>query len=277
MDQRSLAPDLFRSRLIPAAACLYAAAALCGIPGIALLFNPAATDLWYREMLSSGITSGLAAWRLIFAAVTFFACVCPAVMAAGLLLNMGKRHISGMKLISSLSQWLLHGTTVTGAMALAYLIFRAVRYIAYCATKNEGLYLLYTAIIPEAVMVTQAWFLWKTLRRFLESFSDTAASITYTLASGKLDSMSTPGFTATGLVILAVFGIVIGIDRVFTVTIVYDYLSPYYKLLAASHWSQYVSSASLIFGAVGNILLAFYLRHYNRLHERALYYARKNA
>jgi len=275
MDQRTLAPDLFRSWLIPDTAFLYTAAALCGIPGIVLFFDPAATALWYREMLASEITSGLAAWRLIFMAVNLFSCVCPAVMAAGMWLNIGKKYLPGMKLLNILPQWLLHGTIVTGAMALAYLIFRAVRYIAYCATKNEGLYLLYTAIIPEAVMVTQAWFLWKTLRKFLEAFSDTASSITYTLASGKLDSMSTPGFTATGLVILAVVGIVIALDRIFTVTIVYDYLAPYYKILAATHWSQYASSASLFFGAVANILLAFFLRRYNRLHERALYYARK--
>lgn len=275
MDQRTLAPDLFRSPLIPAAACVYTLAALCGIPGIALFFDSGATALWYREMLSSGITSGLAAWRLIFMAVNIFACVCPAVMAAGLWLNIQKRYMPGMKLLSSLPQWLLHGTTVTGAIALAYLIFRAVRYIAYCATKNEGLYLLYTTAIPEAVMVAQAWFLWKTLRNFLECFSDTATSITYTLASGKLDSMSTPGFTGTGLLILAVFGMVIAFDRIFTVTIVYDYLAPYYKILAATHWSQYLSGAALFLGAIANILIFCFLRRYNRLHERALYYARK--
>lgn len=275
MEQRTLAPNLFRSPLIPGAAWLYTGAALCGIPGIVLFFSPTATDLWYREMLSSGITSGLAAWRLVFMAVNLFACLCPAVMAAGLWLNIKKQHMSGMKLLASLPQWLLRGTAITGVLALGYLIFRSIRYIAYCCTKNEGLYLLYTAAIPEAVMVAQAWFLWKKLRQFLESVSDTAASITYTLVTGKLDSISTPGFTGIGLAILAVAGIIIGIDRVFTVTIVYDYLAAYYKLIAASHWSQYTAAACLFLGAAANILLALYLRRYNRLHERALYYARK--
>lgn len=275
MDQRTFAPNLFRSPLITGAAFLYTAAAICGIPGIVLLFDSAATDLWYQEMLSSGITSGLAAWRLIFMAVTVFSCLCPGIMAVGLWLNIKKRHMSGMKLISALPQWLFHATTVTGAIALAYLIFRAVRYIAYCATKNEGLYLLYTAIIPEAVMVAQAWFLWKTLRKFLEAFTDTATSMTYTLCSGKLDASPTPGFTGTGFLILAVFGIVLAFDRIFTVTIVYDYLAAYYKLLTASHWSQYLSGITLILGAIANILISIYLRRYNRLHERGLYYARK--
>lgn len=275
MDQRTFAPDLFRSSFVPAAAYLYTAAALCGIPGIVLFFDSGATALWYQEMLSSGITSGLAAWRLIFIAVSLFACLCPGIMAAGLWLNIKKQYMPGMKLLASLPQWLLHGTTVTGILALVYLIFRSVRYIAYCCTKNEGLYLLYTAAIPEAVMVTQAWFLWKKLRQFLESFSDTAASITYTLASGKLDSMPTPSFTGTGFLILSVFGIALAFDRIFTVTIVYDYLAAYYKLIAASHWSQYLSGAALLLGAVANILIFCFLRRYNRLHERALYYAKK--
>ena len=196
-------------------------------------------------------------------------------MAAGLWLVMCKKSLPGMKLISALPHWLFQGTTVTGAMALAYLIFRTVRYVAYCATKNEGLYLLYTAAIPEALMVTQAWFLWKKLRDFLDSFSDTAASITYTLVSGKLDSCPIPVFTATGLWILAVFGIVLALDRIFTVTIVYSYPNAYYKLLTATHWSQYLAFATLLSGAVANILLSLYLRRYNRLHERALYYAKK--
>lgn len=275
MDQRTLAPELFRSPLVPAAAYFYTLAAMCGIPGIIFLFSPNSSALWMDEMALSGITSGLSAWRLIDIAVTFFSCICPVIMAVGLWLTMCKKSLPGMKLISALPHWLFQGTTVTGAMALAYLIFRTVRYVAYCATKNEGLYLLYTAAIPEALMVTQAWFLWKKLRDFLDSFSDTAASITYTLASGKLDSCPIPVFTATGLWILAVFGIVLALDRIFTVTIVYSYPNAYYKLLTATHWSQYLAFATLLSGAVANILLSLYLRRYNRLHERALYYTKK--
>ena len=124
-------------------------------------------------------------------------------------------------------------------------------------------------------MVAQAWFLWKTLRKFLEAFMDTAASMTYTLYSGKLDTFPTPGFTATGFLILSVFGIVLAFDRIFTVTIVYDYLAAYYKILSAAHWSQYFSGITLLCGAAANILISIYLHRYNRLHERALYYARR--
>lgn len=275
MDQRSFVPDLFRSRLVPAAAIFYTLGALCGIPGIVLLFDTAAYELWQQDMLLSGISSGLAAWRLIFIAISLFSCLCPAVMAAGIWLNLSKNHRTGMKLLSALPQWLFHGTTVTGAAVLAYLIFRSLRYIAYCATKNGGSYLLYVAVIPEAFMVLQAWFLWKQLRRFLEAFTDTAASMTYTLISGKSDSIPTPGFTATGFAILSLLGLVLAADRIFTVTIVYSHPNAYYKLLTVGHWSQYLSCATLLFGAVANGLIFFFLRRYNRLHERAIYYARK--
>lgn len=275
MDQRALAPDLFRSKLLPGMACFYTIAAICGIPGIVFLLNPESLILWQQEMTLSGITSGLAAWRLISVAVSFFSCICPAVMAAGLWLALCRKARPGMGLLTSLPQMLFHGTTVTGVMALAYLIYRVVRFVAYCTTKNEGLYLLYTTLIPESVMVLQAWFLWKKLRQFLECFIDTAASITYTLSSSKLDSLPTPGFTATGFWILAIFGIVLAADQIFTMTIVYSYPHAYYKLLTASHWSQYLAFVTLLSGAIANILASLFLRRYNRLHERALYYAKK--
>ena len=275
MDQKTLAPDLFCSPVIFAAAAFYTLAALLGIPGLILLFDSSYTQLWYNDMLHSGITSGLAAWRLIDIAVICFSCVCPAVISVGLWLTVGKKTVPGMNMISSLAQWLFRGTTVTGAVALAYLIFRTVRYVAYCATKNEGLYLLYTAIVPEALMVTQAWFLWKKLREFLDAFSDTTVSIAYTLSSGKLDPYPTPSFAVTGLLILAVFGFVLAADAVFTVTIAYSYPNAYYKLLTATHWGQYCAGLTLFFGAVANVLTARYLRRYNRLRERAIFFARK--
>lgn len=275
MDQRTLAPGLFRSRLIPCSAIFYTIAALCGIPGVLLLFSPAYTQFWYQEMLLSGISSGLAAWRLIHIAVTVFSFLCPMVMAVGLWLAMGKKTIPGMRLISTMGQWLLYGVNSTGMLALLYLIYRVVRFVAYCTTRNEGLYLLYTTLVPESVMVLQAWFLWKKLREFLDCFCDSAASITYTLSSGNLDSLPTPSFTATGFLILGIFGILLAADQIFTMTIVYSYPHAYYKLLAATHLGQYFACLTLLCGAIANILISIYLRRYNRLHERAIYYAKK--
>lgn len=276
MDQHTLAPDLFRSRLVPGAAIFYTLAAISGLPGIILLFHKPYGDLWLNEMILGGITSGLAAWRLIHSAVVIFSFLCPLIMAVGLWLTLQKKTISGMRLLSAMAQWLFYGVNATGILALIYLIFRVVRYTAYCIPLNEGIYLLYATMLPEAVMVLQAWFLWKKLREFLDSFSDTAASITYTLSSGKLDSQPIPGFTATGFLVLAIFGVLCAIDELFTLTIVQSYVQDYYKILVASHPGQHLAAVSLISGAAANILMSLYLRYYNRTYERAVYYFRKN-
>lgn len=276
MDQRTLAPNLFRSRLIPGAAVFYTLAALFGIPGIILLFNESYGDLWLREMILGGITSGLAAWRLIHSAVVIFSFLCPFIMAIGLWLTIGKRTVPGMQLLSIMAQWLLYAVNATGLMALVYMIFRVVRYIALCIPLNEGIYLIYATMLPEAVMILQAWFLWKKFREFLDSFYGSAASITYTLTSGKLDSQPIPGFTATGFLVLAIFGFLLIIDELFTLTIVESYVQDYYKILVASHPGQYFSAATLLCGSIANILMSLYLRYYNRTHERAVYYFRKN-
>lgn len=276
MDQRTLAPDLFRSRLIPGATILYTLAALFGIPGIILLFSESYAALWLQEMILGGITSGLAAWQLIHTAVVVFSFLCPAIMATGLWLTICKRTVPGMRLLSTMAQWLLYGVNATGILALIYLIYRIVRYTAYCIPLNEGIYLLYATMLPESVMILQAWFLWKKLREFLDSFYGSAASITYTLTSGKLDSQPIPGFTATGFLVLAVFGFLLIIDELFTLTIVQSYVQDYYKILIASHPGQYFAAACLLCGAMANILMSLYLRRYNRIHERAVYYFRKN-
>lgn len=276
MDQRTLAPDLFRSRLIPGAAIFYTLAALFGTPGIVLLFSKSYNELWLREMMLGGITSGLAAWRLIHSAVVVFSFLCPVITSTGLWLTIRKRTIPGMQLLSTMAQWLLYGVNATGLMALIYMIYRVVRYTAYCIPLNEGIYLLYATMFPESVMILQAWFLWKKLREFLDSFYGSAASITYTLTSGKLDSQPIPGFTATGFVVLAIFGILLTVDELFTLTIVQSYVQDYYKILVASHPGQYFAAATLLCGAIANILMSLYLRYYNRTHERAVYYFRKS-
>lgn len=276
MDQRTLAPNLFRSRLIPGAAVFYTLAALLGIPGIFLLFDRSYGDLWVQDMMLGGITSGLTAWRLIHFAVVVFSFLCPLIMAAGLWLTIGKRTVPGMRLMSAMSQVLLFTVNVTGLMALIYMIFRVIRYIAICIPVNEGIYLIYATMLPEAVMILQAWFLWKKLREFFDSFYGTAASITYTLTSGKLDSQPIPSFTATGFLILSIFGFLLIADELFTLTIVQSYVQDHYKILIASHPGQYFAAATLLCGAVANILMSLFLRRYNRSHERAVYYFRKN-
>ena len=275
MDQRTLAPELFHSRLIPAAAALYALGGILGIPVLFLLFDPEYAGLLRNELLLSGISSGLAAWQLIHAAVMAAACVCPLLVASGLCLTIAGRQVPGMSLLSRTSQGLLWAVNGSSVLVLLYLIYRVGAYTLFCFTRDEGLYLFYATMVPESVMVVQAWLLWKKLREFLSCAGDTTASIAYTLASGKLDNCPIPGFTATGLMILAVFGFALSLDQIFSITIVSSYTGDYYALVTASHIGQYLSAGCLFLGALANVCLSAFLRRYNRTYERAVYYARK--
>jgi hypothetical protein len=73
-----------------------------------------------------------------------------------------------------------------------------------CIGVNGGAYLLYTMLMSEAIMVVQAFLLYKLLRRFLLCARDCAASIGYTLSAGALDKTTWPGFAPPGLMILGI-------------------------------------------------------------------------
>ena len=275
MDQRTLAPNLFRSRFAPAAAVLYTLGGLLGVAVVCLLFDPEYRALLVRELLLSGISSGIGAWQLINTAVTVISCFCPLLVALGLWSIILGKHNIGMRLLSHTAQGLLYIVNATSLMALAYLIYRIVAYTLFCFGRNEGIYLLYATMLPESVMIVQAWFLWKKLREFLDCAGDTVASIHYTLTSGKLDSCPIPGFTAKGFLILAIFGFILSVDQIFSITIVYSYADDHYALVTAAHPGQYLSALCLLLGAIANVCMFAFLRHYNRTYERAVYYERK--
>ena len=125
----------------------------------------------------------------------------------------------------------------------------------------------------EGLMVVQAVFLYRMLCRFLDACDGSAASMGYTLSSGYLDPGSIPAFAATGLTILGVLGIVLSADRLVTMTIGYDGYKQFYAFVWSTHPGQWLCAGSLFFGAVGDLLLSFYLRFYKRTSERAIFYA----
>jgi len=275
LDQRTMAPGLFRSRLAPAAAILYSLAGISGIPVVCYLFNQEYRTLLVNELLLSGISTGIGAWQLINITVSAISCFCPLLMALGLWSAIGGQKVFGMRILSCTAQGLLYGVNISSLLALLYLIYRVITFILFCFSRNEGIYLFYATMLPESVMIVQAWFLWKKLREFLNCAGDTTASIAYTLTSGKLDSCPIPGFTAKGFLILAIFGVILSIDQIFSVTIVYSYANDHYALVTASHPGRYLSALCLLTGAAANVCLSLFLRFYNRTYERAVYYARK--
>lgn len=269
--------ETFHSPMIPAATIFYVLSAVLGVPGVVLIFDSDYSTLLLQDLITSGISdaSSLQSWQSINTAVTLLACFGPCVMSAGMLFTLWGKPVQGLAFLSTSAQWLLWGINASGIAAFIILIFRLVRYTLLCLGHSNGMMMFYSMCIMEMLMVTQAVFLFLLIRKFLNCCIDSSTSIAYTLATDKLDSRSIPSLAATGFLILSVIGIFLALDRLFTVTIVPNYIQSYYKLLMAEHPAQLSEVACLLCGSIANILVSRYLRRYKRSTERALFEARK--
>ena len=269
--------NIFRSPLPAVAAVLYALAGLCGLAGAALLLDPGSRAALTEDLVLSGILerSAISSWQLIHTVIGILAFLCPATMALGMGLTLKGQVHKGMTVLHHLAKILHYGVLGSGCAALAALIYRVVRYIAFCVGINGGAYLVYTMVLSEAIMVAQAFLLFQLLRRFLMNARECAASIGYTLSSSKLDKTTYPAFAATGFLILGIFCIAISADRLFTLTIVDSFPQDYYAILVTKDPIQLFTGAALGFSAVADILLFVYLRRFKRTAERIIYAERK--
>lgn len=279
MERESISVDLgkFRSPLTNVSAVFYALAAVCGLVGAALLLDPISRAALTKDVILSGILerSAVNSWRLIHGTIGILAFFCPATLAIGIGLTLKEQVHKGMTLLHGLAKELHIAVAVSGAMTLAVLIFRLGRYILMCLGVNEGLYLLYTMLLSEAMMVAQAVLLYKLLRHFLLCARECTASIGYTLSAGALGRTTWPAFCATGLLILGITCIVLTADRLFTLTIVDSYPRDYYSILTTKDPIQIFTGAALFLGGIGNILLSVYIRRFKKRAERIIYDHRK--
>ena len=279
MERELIPVDLqkYRSPLTAVSAVFYALAAVCGLLGAALLLDPGSRAALTEDVILSGILerSAVSAWGLIHGTVGILAFICPAFLATGISLTLKGQVHRGMTLLHGLAKGLHVAVAVSGAMALAVLIFRLGRYILMCCGVNGGAYLLYTMVMSEAIMVVQAFLLYKLLRRFLLCARECAASIGYTLSSGALDKTTWPAFAATGLLILGVTCIILSADRLFTLTIVDSFPADYYSILTTKDPIQIFTGAALFLGGIGNILLSVHIRRFKKAAERIIYDHRK--
>ena len=170
---------------------------------------------------------------------------------------------------------MLWGVNGAGIVAAVLYVYRFVRYTVLCLSFRDGLYPLYAMVISEALMGALAAFAFVQLRKFLNCICDSGASMAYTQSTGKLDSRSIPGFTATGFLILGLLCLMLAVDQFVTVTAAYDYIRGYYKLLISRNLIQCCTALCFFCCAVADIMLFAYLKRYKRICERALYDARK--
>lgn len=268
---------MFRSFLAPAAAVMLTLAALLGLATLLNLPDQSYHAALREKILVSGIrtASALRVWTLIHHAESLICFVGPAVTVWGLWTALRGQYARGLNFLSNAARLALLLVRISGGCALAVFLFRAGRYLIAISTRQDWLYQLFATFVMEGLMVVQAVFLFKLLCRFLDDCDGCAASMAYTLSSGKLDPGTVPSFAATGLLILGLVGIVLAADRVVTMTIGYDGLKQYYTFVLAAHPGQWLYAASLLAGGIGDILLSLYIRFYKRTGERELFYARR--
>ena len=266
--------EIFRSSLVPIAAVFYTLAALLGIPGIVLLFDSSYALLLAEDLVLSGFTdpSAIQTWSIIGNGITLACFLCSASVAVCLWIILTGKQIRGILALSTAAQWMVYAITACGICTAVIFIIRFIAYILSILSHWNVLYLLFALFLFEPPMAAQAVFLFWQLRNYLNSVMDTATGIAYALASNNPQNCSIPGFTVTGLLILGILCILLSLDRVFTLTIVSDYVQSYYSILVAEHPGMWLSGGSLLATAVGNLLLSIYLRRCKRETERYAFY-----
>ena len=275
----SVSPAIFKSPLAVSAAVCLSLAAVPALGSVLFLLDPGYLAALTEKILQSGIRtySALNIWRMIHIAISLVCFLCPVLTAAGMWTALRGQYARGLNFLSNVARWLLRFVRISAVAALAVFLFRAALYLISLSRRQDWLYQLFATLVMEGLMVVQAVFLYRLLCHFLDSCEGCAASMGYTLSSGKLDPGSIPAFAATGMLILGILGLVLSVDRVVTMTVATDGLRQFYKFLIASHPGQWLSAITLLLGGIGDILLGMYLKFYKRTSERTLFFASRQS
>lgn len=266
---------MFRSKLAPAAAVFLGFGALLGLGSVLYLLDPGYLAAVSEKLIISGIRSASAhrTWSMVHILVSFICCLCPGILVAGMIPAFRGSAAKGMNFLSNATHLLRLGLRILGWLLIGIFCLRFGAYFLSILRRQDWPYQLMATVLMEAMVLSIAVFCYRMLLRFLEEAEGCTASIGYTLSSGFLSPGSVPAFVATGLTWLGILGLVLTADRLVTMTIGYDGYKQFYKFVLSSHPGLLLCAGSLFCGAVGNLLLAGFLRFYKRTSERAYFYA----
>ena len=267
-------PGMFRSTLAPAATVCLGLGAVLGFGSVLYLLDPGYPAAVSEKILVSGILSASAqkGWALLHYIVSVICFLSPVLVVWCMMLVFRGKAASGMNLLSNAAHWLRLILRILGWVLVVLFALRFGRFLITVWQRPDWLYVLYSTIVSEALVMTIAVFSYRLLCRFLYEAEGCTASIGYTLSSGKLDPGTIPAFVAGGLTVLGVLGIVLSVDRVITMTIGYDGIRQFYTYVWSKHPGQWLCAGSLFLGAVGDFLLSAYLRFFKRVSERAVFF-----
>jgi len=268
-------PGMFRNPAAPAAAVCLGLGALLGLISVCYLADPGYLSALSEKIVISGIRTASAhtTWLLVHILISVICCICPGLVVFGMVRAFRGQAARGMNFLSAVSHWLLILLRAGGRILVGVFCLRFGRYLLSISRRQDWLYQLFATVVMEALMMALAVFSYRMLCRFLDDAEGCAASIGYTLSSGKLDPGTIPAFAATGLILLGILGLALTADRLVTMTIGYDGFKQYYKFVLSTHPGQWLCAGSLFFGAIGDLLLGSYLRFFKRTSERAVFFA----
>lgn len=274
MNQQTVSVEkgIFRSALLPVAAFFLAAAAISGALAVGYLFHPASisailTDLKWGQIHEPGAQR---TWLVIYIGVTAINCLGTLVLSSGIFLTLFGRYFVGTSLLYNSAKYAQLAVNLAGAVLLPYFIIRVVRYAIICCQSNDGLMPLVSMLLMEAMMGALAWFLFVELRKFLDCGMDAAASIGYTLSSGKLKPPAIPPFSVSGFLFLGMIDLGIALDRFFSFGYIQTQFEVIYQPPVTRDPVQIISGLSFSFAALGSLALYRYLRGYKSKSEKLL-------
>lgn len=272
------AAGMFRNKLAPAAAVFLALGGLLGLGSILCLLDPGYLPAVTEKIIISGIRSysALRTWTIVHILISAISFLCPAIVVCSMVSVFRGRAAKGMNRLSGAAHFLLILLRALGWILVGIFCVRFALYLRSILRRQDWPYQLMATVLMEAMVLSLAVLAYRLVCRFLDDAEGCAASIGYTLSSGYLDPGSIPAFVSGGLMALAAVGLVLTADRVVTMTIGSDGYRQYYTFVWATHPGHWLCAGSLFFGAVGDFLLALYLRFYKRTSERAVFFSTFN-
>lgn len=202
-----------RSPFLILSAVFCAAAAVCSIPGIILLFDGEAAEL-YQLFLSLDYIdeSAQGSWLFVRNLTNVLALAVPLLMGIGLWLTVistfagaGERlPMWGIKYFSVTARLTRIIVCVTGVLLAIAFLLRAVRYVLLNAFQIGGVLFIFAMLLPECVFLAVVAVIIVVTLQCLKSAVHTVDTIQLNFLTGRNESY---GLTAGAVWLLAMLGV----------------------------------------------------------------------